>query len=516
MNNPLNKLGRIGLYLTVFMTGASVMVIELLGTRLIAPFYGASLYVWCSLISVTMIALALGYFIGGRWADYRDGKGFSLILALAAVLTLLIPWMTRSVLLATDPLGLRTGAFISALVLFTPSLTLLGMVSPVAIKLATRQLQGVGASSGSLYAVSTLGSVVGTLLLGFFLFPEFGSREILAGLGIGLLILALLVALYEQQQLAVVKATGPVLLLIIVGFSLIPQIVGAGRALPAQQQLIIRSEQESLYGWVRVIDKPKAKLRFLTSDASVIGAASLIDGSNLLVYQDIVNLLPALAPGMKRALIVGQGAGHMATALHERYGIKVDTLEIDPAVAQAAVDYFGFKPSGQARVGDGRYEIRKLTGPYDLIIHDCFTGGSEPAHLLTVETLRQLRGLLSEKGLLALNFVGFLENGQNPALASVAKTLDEVFPRRQVFISEPGDDFNDFIFLTGNAPVDLEAPSLSLGQQDWLKQRQVSVNSEKGRILTDNLNALEHLQLRKAEHYRQVLVEWFGTEWLLR
>jgi predicted membrane-bound spermidine synthase len=175
-DSPATSQGKIWLYLIVFLTGASVMVIELLGTRLIAPFYGASLYVWSSLISVTMIALAVGYFLGGRWADRAQRTGLSLIIALAALFTLLIPWAVRPVLLATDSLGLRGGAFASALVLFFPSLALLGMVGPFAIKLATSQLAGVGSSSGSVYAVSTVGSVVGTLLLGFFLFPWVGSR----------------------------------------------------------------------------------------------------------------------------------------------------------------------------------------------------------------------------------------------------------------------------------------------------------------------------------------------------
>src|SRR5262245_63454462 len=110
------------------MTGAAVMVIELIGTRIIAPFYGASLYVWSSLISVTMIALAVGYFAGGWIADRKTRAGLSLIIALAGVATLVIPWIARPVLTATDSLGLRMGAFSSALLLFFPSLTLLGMV----------------------------------------------------------------------------------------------------------------------------------------------------------------------------------------------------------------------------------------------------------------------------------------------------------------------------------------------------------------------------------------------------
>ncbi len=516
MNNTLNVLGRAGLYLTVFSTGAAVMVIELLGTRLIAPFYGTSLYVWSSLISVTMIALAAGYFVGGRWADRAKRTGLSLIIALAAVLTLLIPWATRPVLLATDPLGLRAGAFVSALLLFSPSLTLLGMVGPFAIKMATLRLDGVGSSAGSIYAVSTMGSVIGTLLLGFFLFPVLGSREILVGLGVLLLLLALAVAVYEQKKLGIPMAMLPNLLIAAIGLILLPQIVGAGHAYTGGDTFHIRSERESLYGWVRVIDQPQRDLRFLTSDASMIGAASLSKQVSLLSYQNIVGLIPALVPHMSRALIIGLGAGHMANTLRERFGMVTDTLEIDPAVAEAAVNYFGFRPSGKAIVGDARYQIRRLQGPYDLIIHDCFTGGSEPAHLLTVETLLQLRSLMSERGVLAVNFVAFYQNGKNKALASVARTIARVFPHQAVFISEPGDDFNDFIFLASAQPIDIDASSLSVKQNAWLKRRLLSIDTSRGTILTDNLNPLEQLQINKAEHYRNVLVGLFGSEILVR
>jgi predicted membrane-bound spermidine synthase len=275
---------------------------------------------------------------------------------------------------------LRAGALVSALVLFSPSLILLGMVGPYAVKLATSRLEGVGTSAGSIYAVSTLGSVVGTLLLGFFLFPVVGSREILIGLGVALLALAVAVAIYEQTRLGRTAAVLPCVLLAAIGIALLPRAVGAGRTnnYSGGDTLEIRSERESLYGWVRVIDQKKADLRLLMSDASTIGAASLSSGENRLTYQDIVQLIPALAPDVKRALLIGQGAGHMATTLRDRNGIVTDTLEIDPAVADAASAFFGFTPIGKAIVGDARYEIRRLTGPYDLIIHDCFTGDRSP------------------------------------------------------------------------------------------------------------------------------------------
>ncbi len=505
---------RLYLYPTVFITGAVVMVIELLGTRFIAPFYGSSLYVWASLIAVTMIALALGYYFGGRLADRGNGSGFGVILALAGLLTLIIPLLSRPVLLMTDPLGLRAGAFISSLVLFSPGLTLLGMVSPFAIKLATDRLSGVGASAGSIYAVSTVGSVIGTIALGFFLFPFIGSRAIMIGSGVVLITLALVMAWIQWRQFQHKPLT--LLTAVFAAFGVLMALVNIFSARDIDTDPYqVRFEQESLYGWVRVIDEPKRKFRVLTSDASMIGAANLNTGENIMAYQKIVGLLPNLRQTMRTALVIGQGAGHMAMVLHDRYGMTVDTLELDPAVATAATDYFDFKPSGEFRLGDARYHIRRLKGPYDLIIHDCFTGGTEPVHLLTRETLLQLRGLLSEQGLLALNFVAFWQNGENPALTSVKRTLAAVFPKQQTFISEPGEAFNDFIFLASRHAIELEDSSLSPSGRSWLQQRKVTIPAS-GALLTDDLNPLEHLQRAKSEHYRNVMVDWFGTGLLLR
>lgn len=503
------------IYLTVFVTGAAVMVIELLGTRLIAPFYGTSLYVWSSLISVTMIALATGYFAGGRLADRAKHLGLAAVVSLAGLLTLLIPWLTRPVLLATDPLGLRTGAFTSALALFFLPLAVLGMTGPLAIKLATSRLDGVGSSAGSVYAVSTVGSVVGTLLLGFFLFPLVGSREILGGVGGALLVLGLGMSFLEGTRRSFLRgAASPSILLALAGLPLLLLEQTGSRTDRDLGDFKVRSERESLYGWVRVIDDPKRDLRLLTSDASTIGAANISDGETRLAYQDIVGLVPSLLPGVRRALLIGQGAGHMAMALRHKQGIATDTIEIDPAVAAAASVYFGFAPTGNTRIGDARYVVRHLDGPYDLIIHDCFTGGSEPAHLLTVEALSQIRALLSKRGILALNFVAFADGGRNAALASVARTLTGVFPTVRVFQSEPGNDFNDFIFLASNEPIDLNSGHLDPQQAGWIKERLIAVDVAAGTVLTDDLNPMELLQTRKAEHYRQLLVTWFGTNFL--
>ncbi len=509
-------MGRAAIYPAVFLTGAAVMVIELIGTRIIAPFYGASLYVWSSLISTTMMALALGYFIGGRWADRSQSNGLSLIIALAGLMTLMIPWISRSVLLATDPLGLRAGALVSAMILFSQSLTFLGMAGPFAIKLSTDHLEGVGASSGSIYAVSTLGSVVGTLFLGFFLFPLLGSREILIWTGVALFTVSIALCWYEQRRLKIATALLPSLFVTMIGLSLVPYVVGAGRVYAGAKGYQIHYERESLYGWVRVIDQPARDLRLLTSDASAIGAASIRSGENRLGYQQFVQLIPALRPQLKNALLIGLGAGHMARTLADRFGVTTDTLEIDPVVAGAATNYFGFVPTGRAIIGDARYEIRRLEGPYDLIIVDCFTGGSEPAHLLTVETLIQLKELLSETGFVLLNFVAFADGGNDPALASVARTVAQVFTHQSVFIAEPDKEFNDFVFLASRQPVEFSKSSLTAADLQWLQARRFFVNQARGRLLTDNLNPIEILQIRKSEQYRHVLLDRLGQDVIAR
>ena len=275
--NPEQNGSKLWLYFIVFITGASVMIIELLGTRLIAPFYGASLYVWSSLISVTMIALAVGYFTGGYWADRARRTGLSLIIALAALFTLFIPLMARPVLLATDSLGLRGGAFVSAFALFFPSLALLGMAGPFAIKMATARLDGIGASAGTVYAVSTLGSVIGTLILGFYLFPIVGSRQILISLSFILFVLALAVAVLEQKRFGKTIALLPCAVMAVFGLAILPKIVGAGH-ISTDNRFTVLSERESLYGFVRVIEQSDKDLRFLTADASMIGAANISDG----------------------------------------------------------------------------------------------------------------------------------------------------------------------------------------------------------------------------------------------
>ena len=502
------------LYATVSVTGAAVMMLELLGTRIIGPFYGVSLFVWSSLISVTLIALALGYYLGGWLADRTTRFRLSHQIALAALFAAMIPLISTTVFSWTNALGVRWGAFASALLLFTLPLTFLGMVGPQVIKLAARRLEGVGTTSGSVYAISTVGSVVGTLLLGFFLLPSVGSRAVLYGVSAVLMAVAVGLAIHERRKLGT-SSLGAVLLIAALGAgALYPS---AGTAAVRSKDFEVLYETESMYGWVRVIDDRVKKMRWMLSDSSVISALWLESGQSPLLYHRILETLPHFRPEGKKALLIGLGGGHIARELHKA-GIITDALEIDPVVAAMAKRYFGFEPPGELIVGDARYEIRRLKGKYDFIIHDCFTGGAVPAHLLSVEMLRDLQSLLEEGGILALNFVGF---AQGEAAAAVYRTIGAVFPHRRTLVSLPGEDFNDFVFLASMQPIVLDAAAADepapRGQgrlAEWLQDRQVEIRQEPGFVITDDFNPLESMQVRKAEVYRELLVQRIGAAML--
>ena len=496
----LNHQNRLLLYGTVTISGAAVMMLELLGTRIIGPFYGVSLYVWSSLISVALIALALGYYLGGLVADKQTRFRLSYAIALAGLTTAVIPLVSRPILLWTNDLGLRAGAFTSALLLFALPLTCLGMVGPQVIALAARRRAGVGMAAGSVFAVSTVGSVVGTLLLGFFLLPALGSRVILYAVSAALILLALVVAWYERRWGH--AALGPVAAAAIA--------TGAGLWLQADpeptgyEDYRLVHQAESHYGWVRVIDDRARRVRWMLSDASVISALRLDTRGPVLSYQKIIAVLPQLHPEGRNALLIGLGGGYIAMAFAAQ-GIDTDALELDPEVAKAAQQYFLYEPSGALLVGDARYEIRRLEDQqYDFIVHDCFTGGSVPSHLLSVEMLRDLDRLLKDDGLLALNFVGFTEGPEAEAAAAVYRTLGEVYPYRLAFVSLPGETFNDFVFLASRQPITIASEAAA-----WLAAHEYSMPTE-GDLITDDFNPLERLQVAKAERYRALLLERMG------
>jgi predicted membrane-bound spermidine synthase len=249
------------LYAIVFIAGASILAIEILGTRILGPFYGVSLFLWSALITVTLAALSLGYAVGGQRAD----KNASLIhlcyiMAGAGVWILLIPWIKYPVLFISAPFGLRFAVLTAAFFLFVPPLTLLGMVSPYAIRIGASNLGTVGRTAGNLYATSTLGGVISALLVGFLLIPNIGVNRLTFAIGAVLAITAS-VGLVSQRKRG--KNLAAILLLLFTGV-IVSWPLAADKADPAGGLIAL---EQSPYAEIRILDM--ADKRHLLIDGGV-------------------------------------------------------------------------------------------------------------------------------------------------------------------------------------------------------------------------------------------------------
>ncbi len=286
MNEQTYKMRRshISLYVIVSMSGAAVLALELLGTRVLGPFYGVSLYLWSALISVTLAALSAGYAVGGRIADRRGTmKGLAFILAAAGVWICLIPLIRHPVILLLEPLGLRITVLLAAMILFFPPLMLLGMVSPWAVKLRTASLSEVGRSAGNLYAISTIASVAAALLTGFVLIPGFPVSRLILGIGAFLLLASLIAVLSDRSRTAVSTAVPLVLFIAAAaGTMTLP-------ALPAATgNATILASGQSPYAEISVVEYREAK--FLLIDGSNHTFTDAGSGDNLFPYVNVLDI----------------------------------------------------------------------------------------------------------------------------------------------------------------------------------------------------------------------------------
>lgn len=205
-------MGRPELLVTAFATGAAVLLIEILGTRIIGPVFGVSLFVWSALLAVTLGSLAVAYFAGGVWVDRRPTpRLLGQVVVLAGVLLGLVPVLTHGVLRWAEALGPRAGPLVSATILFAPALFALGMVGPIAVRLTVTDLGAAGHGVGAIYAVSTAGSLAATYVTGFVLIPAFETRQIALGAATFLILLGALSLAWRRRPLAFAALLVPAL-----------------------------------------------------------------------------------------------------------------------------------------------------------------------------------------------------------------------------------------------------------------------------------------------------------------
>ena len=432
MNKPADGMSSkaflIYLLFTAILSGALVMVVEVLGSRVVGPFFGVSLFVWTSLITVTLLALAGGYAIGGMLSDrfQRPGYLFGIIL-LAGVLALFIPILKGPVLKACLPLGLRSGAFASTLILFGPVLLLLGCVSPYLVKLAARELKNLGRVVGGLYALSTIGSTIGTVLTGFVLIAYLSVDQIFALIGGLLMVLASLYFVFFQRRWWV-------LVVLILPFLLYQPQTAISRTMSDGTVVDLVHREDNYYGDIKVVDYSFGQIhhREMIIDGLIQGGIDLADYQSVYEYSYFIEFLSyMLVPEGKRCLVIGLGLGAIPS-WYEKQGIQCDVVDINPAVAEIARDYFNFKISGDLILEDARYFLNSSDRHYDYIVLDVFNGDITPAHLLSREALVLMRERLNPGGVLAVNLIGSLKR-ETFMTSSVVKTLQSAFDAVDVY-----------------------------------------------------------------------------------
>ncbi len=410
----------------VLIGGASVMVVEILGSRVLAPSFGTTLHVWSALITVTLAALAVGYAIGGRVADRRPGLGTLMIVMASAAGTLLLSdLITKPVLSAAYSAGMVGGTFVAAILLFLPTLFLMGMISPMAVRAAADQRQ-LGTSVGNLYALSTVGSVAGSLAVSLLLIPNMSVHVAIISTAVALALVPLCYLLFRsKRQAALLLAVGLALGAVatkVMGDEADREMMYKNEAYPVTARL------PSSYGDLVVSDHKGVRYLFLNGvqQGSMVGDVSYARYAYGLGRLATVNGVP------KSMLIWGLGAGVYARAMAEA-GTAVTVIEIDPMSEKVAREYFGLPSSVKVIIGDARTETVRLTEKYDVIVLDAFSGDSPPFHLLTREAFEDLKEKLAPNGHVIANIVGGVSGEASKGVSSVFATMESVFGKTQVF-----------------------------------------------------------------------------------
>ncbi|MGI5837010.1 MAG: fused MFS/spermidine synthase [Chloroflexota bacterium] len=455
-------------YLIVFMASSCGMIIELVAGRIMAPYIGVSLYTWTSIIGVVLAGMSLGNYLGGRIAD-RSPRHHTLgiLFLLCGLASLSILPLIGYVAGGANNLQLPLMAkivFLTAVVFFLPS-CLIGTISPMVVKLTLKDLKETGSTVGKIYAWSTAGSIVGTFATGFVLISWFGTRMIVAGVSVLLLLMGLVFGKFwkrESEEKGHVTTVSSALL--------IGAFLGFGYYLYTEDAYKSPFWKESNYFSIKIYDQGDyeggKKVKVLALDHLVHSFVALDDPTHLQysyekVYADIVEYLSQTRPSMN-ALFIGGGGYTFPRYMEHIYPTSnLEVIEIDPDVTRAAYEELGLPRDTRIVTHnmDGRmfFDDSSPKGYYDIILGDAFNDLSVPYHLTTLEFSQDLKETLKPDGFYLVNII------DNPTKGAFIRpyinTLKQVFPH--VTIAAIGKGWqssaqNTLIVVASNTPLDPE------------------------------------------------------------
>jgi spermidine synthase len=403
------------------MAGAGTLATEIAASRLLAPYFGSSTIVWANIIGLILVYLSLGYWLGGKVADRRpEPRVLGTIVLVAAFFIAALPFVARPILdtavrgLDAVSVGAVVGSFFAALALFAVPVTLLGAVSPFAIRLSLDNVGEAGTVAGRLYALSTVGSILGTFLSALVLIPLIGTQRTMLGAA-ALLVLSAALILGNRWQLATVAVAA----LLFIPAGTIKDSAG------------LLYEAESTYQYVQVVERSDGS-RALKLNEGVAVHSVWYPGSVLTGGEwDMFLLVPPLLDRpVERMLVIGNAGGTIARAYGRLYpDVAIDGVEIDPKVSEAGRRYLGLGDNPRLHVitDDGRPFLQETSSHYDVIVVDAYRQPYIPFYLATKEFFELARERLAPGGVLALNVAAV--PGDERLSSAIGSTVLAAFPQ---------------------------------------------------------------------------------------
>jgi spermidine synthase len=481
-NRPPRALYSYSLYFIAFISGGVVLLLEVLASRIFAPYLGTSFSVWVNIIGTILAALSLGYYFGGILADRNQRLLPYIFIAAAASCCFL--YFARSLLTYFGALGLIWGSLIAAVLFFAPASAILGMVSPYLLKLAASNPDRLGRTSGGIFAASTLGSIAGTFMGGFWLIPRFPISQILAGIVVLLIALSASCAGAQRRHRAVsVAALG------LIAFAMLLTDVSGWK------HTIF--EKNSKYCNIRVndVDNNGVPYRYLLLDGSANAGRFLDSADPAMPYADLSwRIIRTLKPHPVSVLALG-GGGYTVPELIKRNSPETDltVIEIDPEVTATAKRFFLDDPNLSITTlnEDARVFLNRNRKEFDLLYTDVYSGGgSIPPALSSREAFQLMRRSLRPDGVAIFNILSAREGEYGLVYKALLRTIGDVFPVVDTFTTSPHDpDAPQNIILVASFQARLSEGTLP----DFLRPFYCPTGSPSGLLLTDDYAPTDYL-----------------------
>lgn len=494
------------IYFTSAVTGAAILVVEILGAKMLSPYIGSSHFVWTAQIAVTLVSLACGYYLGGRMADSnpRLGRLYG-CLALAAIYlaltTLVVERVTYSFLEGTN---LPVAALGSSMFLFFVPLTLMAATGPFLIRVLTESVEKVGGQVGRLSAISTFGSVAGTVMIGYVLLPLLpNSQTMFMSSGVLLALGAVYFAFWGRHDSKGVR------LLIISALILGASAYVEPKTHSPLKMMTRRYHGNSNYGELQVLESKNGKVRYYLNDYLVQNTYDVEQKKSLSLFTYMLHELAwAYGPPLKQVLCIGMGVGIVPMALSNE-GVHCDVVEINDAIVPVAKEFFDFnEDKKRVIIADGRFVVNQSTNRYEAILLDAFLGDSSPSHLMTKEAFSEMARLLGDDGVLVINSFGEFRPGLDFFMGSLHKTLGAVFKNVKIHAQGNGNVF----FAASQKPLEAKPRQNIRGATGHLTAQIYSTmipapapNPASGIVLTDDYNPVEFYDAPNREKHRRAL-----------